>query len=339
MAKSRLESKLSENIPPANASLAEAPQAGLEDADLDSPDHLYERNGSERDNKEDTPGRRVDETLPDDADLIDIYLTQIGRKKLLSKEQERELVCRVKAGDEEARREIIEANLRLVVSIARRYTNRGLDLLDLIQAGNIGLMTAVEKFEPRGFRFSTYAYTWIRQTIGRAIANQSRTIRIPVYMHEKIGVLVRIQRDLSQKLDREPTREELAEEMGIDIEKLEEMLELKRNPKSLDGSLRENEDDSVLVDLIEDKDAVNPEEEAANQLLKDHIGLILDLLSDRRSRILRMRFGLEDGCEQNAREVSREVGLSESSIRIIERQSLKELREHEAVQLLRDYLS
>lgn len=293
-------------------------------------------------NEEDTlaVGRDIYETPSYDSDSVRIYLRNIGQTELLSGDEERELAYRVKAGDEEAKKKMAEANLRLVVSIAKKHTGRGLDFLDLIQSGNMGLLTAVRKFEPeKGFKFSTYATWWIRQSILRAIADQSRTIRIPVHMHETISKLIRIQRRLTQELNREPTNEELAKEMEIDVEKVEHIMKIKQDPNSLDQSLREGEEDSVLGDLIEDEDAVRPEEETTNQLLKEHIGLILGNLGDREQKIIRMRFGLENGRNHTLEEVGQELGVTRERIRQIEAKALNKLRKHKDMEFLRDYIS
>ncbi|MYB40252.1 sigma-70 family RNA polymerase sigma factor [Candidatus Saccharibacteria bacterium] len=285
-------------------------------------------------------GRDIYETPSYDSDSVRIYLRNIGQTELLSGEEERELAYRVKAGDEDAKQKMAEANLRLVVSIAKKHTGRGLDFLDLIQSGNMGLLTAVRKFEPeKGFKFSTYATWWIRQSILRAIADQSRTIRIPVHMHETISKLIRIQRRLTQELNREPTNEELAKEMEIDVEKVEHIMKIKQDPNSLDQSLREGEEDSVLGDLIEDEDAVRPEEETTNQLLKEHIGLILGNLGDREQKIIRMRFGLENGRNHTLEEVGQELGVTRERIRQIEAKALNKLRKHKDMEFLRDYIS
>ena len=285
-------------------------------------------------------GRNIYETPSYDSDSVRIYLRNIGQTELLSGEEERELAYKVKAGDEEAKQKMAEANLRLVVSIAKKHTGRGLDFLDLIQSGNMGLLTAVRKFEPeKGFKFSTYATWWIRQSILRAIADQSRTIRIPVHMHETISKLIRIQRRLTQELNREPTNEELAKEMEIDVEKVEHIMKIKQDPNSLDQSLREGEEDSVLGDLIEDEDAVRPEEETTNQLLKEHIGLILGNLGDREQKIIRMRFGLENGRNHTLEEVGQELGVTRERIRQIEAKALNKLRKHKDMEFLRDYIS
>ena len=281
--------------------------------------------------------RSIDEIAS--HDLVRLYLRNIGQTELLNSVEERELAYRVKAGDEEAKQKMAEANLRLVVSIAKKHTGRGLEFLDLIQSGNFGLLTAVRKFEPeKGFKFSTYATWWIRQSILRAIADQSRTIRIPVHMHETISKLIRIQRRMTQELNREPTYEELAKEMEIEVEKVQHIMKIKQDPNSLDQSLREGEEDSVLSDLIEDEDAVRPEEETINQLLKEHVGVILNNLSDREQKIVKMRFGLESGRNHTLEEVGQELGVTRERIRQIEAKALNKLRKHKDMEFLRDYI-
>ncbi len=281
--------------------------------------------------------RSIDEIAS--HDLVRLYLRNIGQTELLNSVEERELAYRVKAGDEEAKQKMAEANLRLVVSIAKKHTGRGLEFLDLIQSGNFGLLTAVRKFEPeKGFKFSTYATWWIRQSILRAIADQSRTIRIPVHMHETISKLIRIQRRMTQELNREPTHEELAKEMEIEVEKVQHIMKIKQDPNSLDQSLREGEEDSVLSDLIEDEDAIRPEEETTNQLLKEHVGVILNNLSDREQKIVKMRFGLESGRNHTLEEVGQELGVTRERIRQIEAKALNKLRKHKDMEFLRDYI-
>ena len=273
-------------------------------------------------------------------DLVRLYLRNIGQTELLTAEEERELAYKVKAGDEEAKQKMAEANLRLVVSIAKRYMGKGLEFLDLIQAGNLGLLTAVKKFEPeKGFKFSTYATWWIRQAITRTIADQARTIRIPVHMHETINKLMRTQRQLTQELNRDPTYEELAKEMEIDVGKVENIMKIKQDPSSLDQPLREGEEDNVFGDTMEDKDAIKPEEETTSQLLKEHVGSILNNLSDRERKIIKMRFGLDNGRNYTLEEVGREFQLTRERIRQIESKALNKLRRHKDIEFLKDYLS
>ena len=272
-------------------------------------------------------------------DLVRLYLRNIGQTKLLTNEGERELAYRVKQGDAEAKQKMAEANLRLVVSIAKRYTGQGLEFLDLIQSGNTGLLTAVKKFEPdKGFKFSTYATWWIRQAITRAIADQGRTIRIPVHMHETINKLVRTQRRLAQELNREPTHQELAKEMEIDVDKVEYILKINQSPGSLDQPIKEGEDNFTLSDQIEDEDAIKPEEETMVQLLKEHINDILNNLTDREQKIIKMRFGLDNGRDHTLEEVGQEFQVTRERIRQIEAKALSKLRKHKDMESLRDYI-
>lgn len=283
-----------------------------------------------------TVERSIDEIAS--HDLVRIYLKNIGETPLLGNEEERELAYRVKAGDEDAREKMVKANLRLVVSIAKKYTGRGLEFLDLIQAGNTGLLTAVRKFEPeKGFKFSTYATWWIRQSILRATADQSRTIRIPVHMHETISKLIRTQRRLAQELNREPTYGEIAKEMEIEVEKVEHIMKIKQDPNSLDQSLRD-EEDSVLSDFIGDDNELKPEDQTTNQLLKEDLGIILGNLSDREQKIIKMRFGLEDGRCYTLEEIGRELGVTRERIRQIEAKAFDKLRKHKHVDRIKDYL-
>ncbi len=269
-----------------------------------------------------------DSTYIDDIadDSVRLYLREIGKIPLLNPQEEITLARRVVAGDIKAKDEMAEANMRLVVSIAKRYVGRGLDLLDLIQEGNTGLLRAVEKFDPdKGFKFSTYATWWIRQAITRAIADQARTIRIPVHMVETINKLLRTQRRLTQDMNREPTNEEIAKEMELDVEKVEHIMKIKQDISSLDASVRDDEEDSVLGDFIEDEDTVTPEESATTQLLREHVKEMLGILSDREQKILKMRFGLEDGKSHTLEEVGQEFSVTRERIRQIEAKALTKL--------------
>lgn len=272
-------------------------------------------------------------------DSVRLYLREIGKIPLLSSEEELALAQRVVAGDKDAKDQMAEANMRLVVSIAKRYVGRGLDLLDLIQEGNTGLLRAVEKFDPdKGFKFSTYATWWIRQAITRAIADQARTIRIPVHMVETINKLLRTQRRLTQELNREPTNEEIAEAMEIEVDKVEHIMKIKQDISSLDASIRDDEEESVLSDFIEDEDTVTPEESATSQLLKEHVKDMLGALTDREQKILRLRFGLEDGRNHTLEEVGQEFAVTRERIRQIEAKALAKLRKHKDAKKLLDYI-
>ena len=272
-------------------------------------------------------------------DSVRLYLREIGKIPLLSTEEELALAQKVVAGDKGAKDKMAEANMRLVVSIAKRYVGRGLDLLDLIQEGNTGLLRAVEKFDPdKGFKFSTYATWWIRQAITRAIADQARTIRIPVHMVETINKLLRTQRRLTQELNREPTNEEIAKEMEIEVDKVEHIMKIKQDISSLDASVHEDEEDSVLGDFIEDEDTVSPEESATSQLLKEHVKDMLGGLTEREQKIIRLRFGLEDGKNYTLEEVGQEFSVTRERIRQIEAKALAKLRKHKDAKKLHDYL-
>jgi RNA polymerase primary sigma factor len=280
----------------------------------------------------------------DDAsdDSVRLYLREIGKIPLLNAEEELELAQRVVQGDKKAKDKMAEANMRLVVSIAKRYSGRGLDFLDLIQEGNTGLLRAVEKFDPdKGFKFSTYATWWIRQAITRAIADQARTIRIPVHMVETINKLLRTQRRMTQELNREPTIEELAKELEMEPEKVEYVMKIKQDITSLDAGVgRDGDDeDSVLRDFIEDEDSATPEESAASQLLKEQVQEILSTLSDREQKIIRMRFGLDNGKSHTLEEVGQEFAVTRERIRQIEAKALAKLRKHKDSKKLHDYLS
>ena len=272
-------------------------------------------------------------------DSVRLYLREIGKIPLLTAEEELALAHKVVAGEKRAKDKMAEANMRLVVSIAKRYVGRGLDLLDLIQEGNTGLLRAVEKFDPdKGFKFSTYATWWIRQAITRAIADQARTIRIPVHMVETINKLLRTQRRLTQDLNREPTNEEIAEAMELDVEKVEHIMKIKQDISSLDASVRDDEEDSVLGDFIEDEDTVTPEESATGQLLKEQVKGLLGSLSEREQKILRLRFGLEDGKNHTLEEVGQEFSVTRERIRQIEAKALAKLKKHKDSKKLMDYL-
>lgn len=273
-------------------------------------------------------------------DSVRLYLREIGKIPLLTAEEELALAKRVVAGEKRAKDQMAEANMRLVVSIAKRYVGRGLDLLDLIQEGNTGLLRAVEKFDPdKGFKFSTYATWWIRQAITRAIADQARVIRIPVHMFETINKLLRTQRRLTQELNREPTNEEIGKAMEMDESKVEYIMKIKQDIHSLDASVRDDEEDSVLGDFIEDEDTVSPEESATGSLLKEHVKEMLSGLSDREQKILKLRFGLEDGKSHTLEEVGQEFSVTRERIRQIEAKALTKLRKHKDAKKLHDYLA
>jgi RNA polymerase primary sigma factor len=271
-------------------------------------------------------------------DPVRMYLKEIGRVSLLSAADEVQLAKRIEAGDEEAKRRLAEANLRLVVSIAKRYVGRGMLFLDLIQEGNMGLIKAVEKFDYRkGYKFSTYATWWIRQAITRAIADQARTIRIPVHMVETINKLIRISRQLLQELGREPTPEEIAAEMGLSPEKVREIMKIAQEPVSLETPIGE-EDDSHLGDFIPDEEAQAPADAAAYELLKEQLKGVLDTLSDREENVLRLRFGLDDGRSRTLEEVGKVFGVTRERIRQIEAKALRKLRHPSRSKRLRDFI-
>jgi RNA polymerase primary sigma factor len=274
-------------------------------------------------------------------DSVRLYLREIGKIPLLNAEEELALAQRVVAGEKKAKDKMAEANMRLVVSIAKRYSGRGLDFLDLIQEGNTGLLRAVEKFDPdKGFKFSTYATWWIRQAITRAIADQARVIRIPVHMVETINKLLRTQRRMTQELNREPTIEELAKELEMEPEKVEYVIKIKQDIQSLDAGVgRDGEDeDSVLQDFIEDEDSVTPEQSATTQLLKEQVQSVLSTLSDREQKIVRMRFGLDNGKSHTLEEVGQEFAVTRERIRQIEAKALAKLRKHKDAKKLHEYL-
>ena len=275
--------------------------------------------------------------IPTD-DPVRMYFKEIGKVPLLTAEEERELAIRIEQGDEEAKKKLCESNLRLVVSIARRYLNRGLSFLDLIQEGNLGLIKAVEKFDyTKGYKFSTYATWWIRQAITRSIADQARTIRIPVHMVETINKLIRISRQLLQEYGREPTSEEIAREMGITVEKVREIKKISQDPVSLETPIGE-EEDSHLGDFIPDEDIPSPVDAAAYSMLQKQLREVLDTLSEREKKVLILRFGLDDGRPRTLEEVGREFNVTRERIRQIEAKALRKLRHPSRSKKLRDYL-
>ncbi|MFC4618020.1 RNA polymerase sigma factor RpoD [Camelliibacillus cellulosilyticus] len=307
---------------------------------LDEADHAPVGLKEEHDDKEEEfdlndlsvpPGIKIN-------DPVRMYLKEIGRVDLLSAQEEIELAERIEQGDEEAKRRLAEANLRLVVSIAKRYVGRGMLFLDLIQEGNMGLIKAVEKFDYRkGFKFSTYATWWIRQAITRAIADQARTIRIPVHMVETINKLIRVQRQMLQDLGREPTPEEIGKEMDLPADKVREIQKIAQEPVSLETPIGE-EDDSHLGDFIEDQDAQAPSDAAAYELLKEQLEDVLDTLTDREENVLRLRFGLDDGRTRTLEEVGKVFGVTRERIRQIEAKALRKLRHPSRSKQLKDFL-
>jgi RNA polymerase primary sigma factor len=337
VAKSKKETKLSEEVIDEN---------GVVDAtasinEIDGPD-IDELAEEEEDLADDDimSGSYVDD-ISDDS--VRMYLREIGKIPLLTHEEEMVLSRKAVEGDRRAKDKMAEANMRLVVSIAKRYSGRGLDLLDLIQEGNTGLLRAVDKFDPeKGYKFSTYATWWIRQAITRAIADQARTIRIPVHMVETINKLMRTQRRMTQELNREPTTEELAKELDIEPEKVEYVMKIKQDISSLDAGIgRDGEDgeDSTLGDFIEDEDTASPEESAAGQLLKEQVREVLSSLSDREQKIIKMRFGLDGTKSHTLEEVGLEFAVTRERIRQIEAKALMKLRKHKDSRKLHEYLS
>lgn len=274
-------------------------------------------------------------------DSVRLYLREIGKIPLLSNEEEVDLAYRIVKGEKKAKDKMVEANMRLVVSIAKRYSGRGLDFLDLIQEGNTGLLRAVEKFDPdKGFKFSTYATWWIRQAITRAIADQARTIRIPVHMVETINKVLRATRKLTNELNREPTVEEIAKEMGMEPEKVDYVMKIKQDIASLDATVgRDGDDeDSVLGDFIEDEGRVSPEDAAAAQMLKEQIAEILSSLSEREQKVVKLRFGIGGGRPHTLEEVGVEFSVTRERIRQIEAKALSKLRKHKDTKKLHEYL-
>jgi RNA polymerase primary sigma factor len=283
----------------------------------------------------------LDLSIPDEVSIDDpvrMYLKEIGKVPLLTPEEEVELAKGMEQGMEKAKRKLIEANLRLVVSIAKKYVGRGMLFLDLIQEGNLGLIKAVEKFDyTKGYKFSTYATWWIRQAITRSIADQARTIRIPVHMVETINKLIRVSRQLLQEKGREPTPEEIGEEMDISVEKVREIMKIAQEPVSLETPIGE-EEDSHLGDFIEDEDAPAPASAAFYILLKEQLDDVLDTLTDREKRVLELRFGIEDGRPRTLEEVGKEFGVTRERIRQIEAKALRKLRHPSRSKKLKDYL-
>lgn len=283
----------------------------------------------------------LDITIPDGVGLDDpvrMYLKEIGKVPLLTAEEEVELAQKMENGDIAAKRKLIEANLRLVVSIAKKYVGRGMQFLDLIQEGNMGLIKAVEKFDyKKGYKFSTYATWWIRQAITRSIADQARTIRIPVHMVETINKLIRVSRQLLQEMGRDPTPEEIGEEMGMSAEKVREIMKIAQEPVSLETPIGE-EEDSHLGDFIEDEDAPAPASAASFILLKEQLDDVLDTLTEREKRVLELRFGIEDGRPRTLEEVGKEFGVTRERIRQIEAKALRKLRHPSRSKKLKDYL-
>ena len=297
--------------------------------------------------EEDATGGDIEDILKDNTiakeisinDPVRMYLKEIGRISLLSLEEETELSERIANGDEEAKNILAESNLRLVVSIAKRYVGRGMLFLDLIQEGNIGLMKAVEKFDAnKGYKFSTYATWWIRQAITRAIADQARTIRVPVHMVETINKLSRFQRQLTLELNREPTDEELAKKMNIPVDKVREIIKIAQEPVSLDTPIGE-EDDSHLGDFVKDERSMSPEEYTIHEMLKDEIGDVLLTLTEREEQVLRLRFGLDDGSCKTLEEVGQMFGVTRERIRQIEAKALRKLRHQSRSRKLKDFLN
>ena len=308
-----------------------------EDLDMD-PDMFSEEN---LDDEEEIDMENIDLSVPEGVSLEDpvrMYLKEIGKVPLLSSDEEIELAKRIELGDEAAKKRLAEANLRLVVSIAKRYVGRGMQFLDLIQEGNLGLIKAVDKFDYRkGYKFSTYATWWIRQAITRAIADQARTIRIPVHMVETINRLIRVSRQLLQDLGREPTPEEIAEKMELPVERVREIMKISQDPVSLETPIGE-EEDSHLGDFIQDDHVAVPADAAAFTLLHEQLMEVLDTLTEREQKVLRLRFGLDDGRPRTLEEGGKEFNVTRERIRQIEAKALRKLRHPSRSRKLKDYL-
>ncbi len=327
------------------------------DVDNDSLDEIYnflvendievisedeDDNGTASKEKKEEPIILNDEEITKDVNINDpvrMYLKEIGKISLLSAEEELDLSKKAATGDEMAKNILAESNLRLVVSIAKRYVGRGLLFLDLIQEGNIGLMKAVDKFDyDKGFKFSTYATWWIRQAITRALADQARTIRVPVHMVETINKMARIQRQLTLELNREPTEEEIAKKMGITVDKVREVIKISQDPVSLETPIGE-EDDSHLGDFVKDVNAMTPEEYATNEILKEEIQAVLSTLQEREQEVLELRFGLIDGTSHTLEEVGKKFNVTRERIRQIEAKALRKLRHPSRAKKLKDFLT
>lgn len=302
---------------------------------------IVDEHGNNKETDEPEEEHALDLSIPDGVSINDpvrMYLKEIGKVPLLTAAQEVELAQRIEAGEEEAKRRLSEANLRLVVSIAKRYVGRGMLFLDLIQEGNLGLIKAVEKFDYRkGYKFSTYATWWIRQAITRAIADQARTIRIPVHMVETINKLIRVSRQLLQELGREPAPEEIAEEMDLSVERVREIMKIAQEPVSLETPIGE-EEDSHLGDFIEDQEVPAPAEAASFILLKEQLEGVLNTLTEREEKVLRLRFGLDDGRTRTLEEVGKVFSVTRERIRQIEAKALRKLRHPSRSKKLKDYL-
>ncbi len=316
---------------------------GLYNALIDAEIEVVAEDGNDASAEEVTVDSKVEEfTMSKDVKINDpvrMYLKEIGRINLLTSDEEFEYAKLAVEGDEYAKRMLAESNLRLVVSIAKRYVGRGMLFLDLIQEGNIGLMKAVDKFDPsKGYKFSTYATWWIRQAITRAIADQARTIRIPIHMIETINKLARIQRQLTQELNREPTDDEIAKKLGISVEKVREVYKISQDPVSLETPIGE-EDDSPLGDFIKDERTMGPEEYATVEMLKEELSEVLRTLTDREEKVLRLRFGLEDGQCRTLEEVGQIFGVTRERIRQIEAKALRKLRHPSRSRKLKDFLT